>query len=302
MRLSLCSLAVTGVVSIAAAGSAPRPVAQIPTGTAPCGAAAGFGSVWIANDAAGTLARINPRTNRVARRVRVKRGACSVAVGAGAVWVVNYRQSALLRVDPRTGRVRKLNVDSVPFDVLVAFGRIWVTGWEAGRLDEIDPRTFRVVRRLDVGPRPAGLAAAAGGVWIGFGRDATAIARVDPVSGAVERFPVGERAPGWFAAGTRDFWIQAGGGDVVHFDPVQRRVLARLQVGRTLAQGAAAPDGTIWMPDKEQSVVYRIDPAKERVIDSFPAGAGAYVALRAYGAMWVTSYASNDVWRFRPGR
>ena len=37
-----------------------------------------------------------------------------------------------------------------------------------------------------------------------------------------------------------------------------------------------------------------------RVVDVFGAGPGAYVATRAFGSMWVTSYAGTDVWRFRP--
>jgi hypothetical protein len=52
------------------------------------------------------------------------------------------------------------------------------------------------------------------------------------------------------------------------------------------------------VPDKEQSIVYRVDPVSERVVDSFPAGPGAFLALRAHGSMWVTSYAGDDVWRF----
>lgn len=299
-QLALAALVCTG--STASAGPSPKLLATISTGSAPCGAAAAFGSVWIANDNSGTLARVSPRTNRVTRRVRVERGACSIAIGAGAIWVTNYHENAVFRVDSRNSRVRKVRVDAVPFDVLVAFGRIWVTAWRSGKLDEIDPRTLRVVRRLDVGPYPTGLAARAGALWVGFGREATEIARVDPASRTIERIPVGDRSPSWFAAGTRDLWIQANEGDVLHFDPVTRRVLARLQVGRTLVLGAAAPDGTIWMPDKEQSVVYRIDPAKERVVDSFAAGPGAFTALRAFGSMWITSYAGSDVWRFRPGR
>jgi hypothetical protein len=53
------------------------------------------------------------------------------------------------------------------------------------------------------------------------------------------------------------------------------------------------------MPDKELGVVYRVDPVRQRVVDSFPAGPGAYLALRAFGSMWVLSYAGNDVRRFR---
>jgi streptogramin lyase len=123
---------------------------------------------------------------------------------------------------------------------------------------------------------------------------------VNPRTFQVDQISVGAPGPRTFVAGTRDLWIQAGTGDLLHFDPVTRRVLAHLEVGRTLAQGATARDGTIWIPDKEQNLVYRVDPAKQRVIDSFPAGRGAYVTLRAYGSMWVTSYAGTDVRRFRP--
>jgi len=296
----IVALTTAALLSLAAGGSSgPIPVATIRTGPGPCGAVAAFGSVWVANDS-GSLVRIDPRKNRVIRRLRVGRGSCSIAAGAGALWIANYRQDALIRVQPRSGRVRRIRVGAAPFDALVAFGRIWVTGWEDGTLAEIDPRRLRVVRRLEVGPRPTGLIALGGAVWVGFGREATAIARVTPATGEVERVPVGERAPSWFVSGTTDLWIQANDGDLLHVDPATRRVQARLRVGRTLAQGATAPDGTIWIPDKEQSLVYRIDPKHERILDSFRAGPGAYVALRDYSSMWVTSYAGSDVRRFRP--
>ena len=276
----------------------PRLTATIPAGTGPCGAAAGYGAVWVAADGSGMLARIDPRTSRVTRRIRLAPGACSVAAGAGAVWVVNYKTGSLARIDPHTLRVRTVRAGAVPLDVLVAAGRLWVTTWEDGTLVELDPVTLAVTRRIDIGARPSGLAARRGAVWVGFGRDATAIVRVDPGTGEVTRYSVEAERPGWFAAGTTDLWITAADTDVLHVDPATGNVLARLHVGRTLAQGAAAPDGTIWVPDKEQNVVYRIDPARERVVDSFPAGPGAYLALRAFGSMWVLSYAGADVRRF----
>jgi streptogramin lyase len=292
-------LAAASLAFVAITGGSPQPVlvSTITTGHAPCGAVSAFGSVWVANDG-GTLVRIDPKRNRVARRIRVGAGACSLAASRSALWIANYKRG-LTRVTPR-GRVKTIDVGSTPFDVLVAYGRVWVTAWEAGQLAVVEPRTLRVVRRINVGPRPVGLAARSGGVWVGFGRDATSIARVDPRTLGVDRINVGVRAPGWFVAGTKDLWIQANDGDLVRFDPVARRVLAHLEVGGTLAQGALAPDGTIWMPDKERSVVYRVDPTRQRVVDSFPAGPGAYIALRAYRSMWVTSYAGKDVRRFRP--
>jgi hypothetical protein len=53
------------------------------------------------------------------------------------------------------------------------------------------------------------------------------------------------------------------------------------------------------VPDKEIDTIFRIDPATGRVVDAFAGGDGAYNAVRAFGSMWVTSYAGSDVWRFK---
>ena len=297
MRLLLAGLAAALVGVPAGSFREPALTATIPTGTHPCGIVSAFGSVWVANDG-GTLVRIDPRTNRVRKRIRVGAGACFLAADARALWIANYK-SGLVRVTPR-GRVQRIAVGATPDSVLVAYGRVWVTTWGAAKLAVVDPRTLKVLRRINVGSKPAGLAARNGAVWVGFSRDATSIARVSPGTYRVDRIDVGVPEPRGFVAGTKDLWIQANTGDLVQFDPVARRVLAHLEVGRTLAQGAVAPDGTIWVPDKEQNLVYRVDPGRRRVVDSFPAGPGAYVTLRAYGSMWVTSYAGRDVRRFRP--
>jgi streptogramin lyase len=291
-------LALIGLLALVTGGASPHVVARIQTGASPGGAVSAFGAVWVANDRSGTLARIDPSKNRVTRRVRLRPGLFSVARGFGALWAVNYERDSLARIEPASGRIRTVRVGAVPFDVLAAFGRVWVTAWQAGTLVEVDPRSMRVVRRIRVGPRPTGLRAAGGAIWVGFGRSATAITRIDPRTRAIERVRVGVRAPSWFVAGTHDLWIQAADNTLVRVDPSTRRVRARLSFGRTLAQGALAPDGTIWVPDKEQSVVYRIEPASGRLVDSFAAGPGAFFALRAHGSMWVTSYAGDDVWRF----
>ena len=297
MRLLLAGLAAALVGVPAGSFREPALTATIPTGTHPCGIVSAFGSVWVANDG-GTLVRIDPRTNRVRKRIRVGAGACFLAADARALWIANYK-SGLVRVTPR-GRVQRIAVGATPDSVLVAYGRVWVTTWGAAKLAVVDPRTLKVLRRINVGSKPAGLAARNGAVWVGFSRDATSIARVSPGTYRVDRIDVGVPEPRGFVAGTKDLWIQANTGDLVQFDPVARRVLAHLEVGRTLAQGAVAPDGTIWVPDKEQNIVYRVDPSRRLVVDSFPAGPGAYVTLHAYKSMWVTSYAGRDVRRFRP--
>src|SRR5262245_46807806 len=281
------------------AGASPPVTARIGTGEHPCGIAAGFGSVWVANDGSGTLARVDPKTNRVTRRVRVGRGACSVATGSGFVWLTNYRTASVVRVSPRTLAVRRVRIGAEPFDVVVAGGHVWATAWADGALVEVEPRSLHVLRRLDLGGYPAGLAARAGSLWVGFGRTATSVARVELVSGEVRRVPVGVQTPAWFSAGTRDFWISADDNALVRLDPKSERVLETVRFGRTLGHPASGGDGSVWVPDKEIDRVFRVDPDSGSVLNSFAGGDGAFEALRAFGSMWVTSYAGSDVWRYR---
>jgi YVTN family beta-propeller protein len=255
--------------------------------------------VWVASDGGGSLARIDPKTNRVTRRVSVGSGACEVATGFGAVWVTNYRTASLLRVDLRTYRFRRVRVGDTPFDVVAAAGRVWTTAWGDGTLVEIDPATTRVVRRIPVGAYPTSLLFHGGSLWIGFGRGATDVAKVDPVSGQVSRIPVGVVAPSHFVATGGAIWLTNDGDALVRLDASTGKVLGTTHFGRTLVQPAVAPDGRIWVPDKELDRIFRVDAGSGRVVDSFAGGNGAYTALRAFGSMWITSYAGADVWRFR---
>ena len=280
--------------------AAPHPVAKVATGAHPCGAVAAAGAVWVANDAGGTVARIDPRTNRVTRRISVGRGVCEVAAGFGALWVASYETGALLRVDLRTYRVRRIRVGDSPFDVIVAAGRVWTTVWGAGVVAEVDPVKARVVRRIAVGAYPTGLLYRDGSLWVGFGREATEVARVDAASGRVSRVPVGVKAPSHFLATASAIWVVNDGDTIVRLDPKTGAILGTTEFGRTLVQPAAALDGTIWVPDKEVDRIFRVDPATGRVLDSFPGSDGAFTALRSFGSMWVTGYAGTQIWRFGP--
>src|SRR5262245_64307528 len=98
MRILLAFVAAALLTVPAGASPQPALLATISTGQHPCGAVAAFGSVWVANDA-GTLVRIDPRTNRVRKRIRVGAGACFLAAGAKALWIANYK-GGLVRVTP----------------------------------------------------------------------------------------------------------------------------------------------------------------------------------------------------------
>jgi streptogramin lyase len=78
-----------------------------------------------------------------------------------------------------------------------------------------------------------------------------------------------------------------------------------IQLGGTpaeagLARSAIGDGATIWVTNKERSLVHRIDPGSGNVVDSFPAGPGALAQERFAGAVWITSFAGSDVRRYVP--
>jgi DNA-binding beta-propeller fold protein YncE len=295
MRLLLAAL-----LPLAFASSDPALLTRIPTPAAPCGVGSGYGAVWVATDGGGTVSRVDPTSNRVTRSIRVGRSACTLAVGAGAVWTVRYRANEVVRIDPKPARVQRLKVGRVPSDVLVAAGSLWVTSWDDRTLARIDPRKLRITGVVTLPARPLGLLFLDGSLWVGSGKDSTEVFRVDPTTLDVVRVPVHATAPGWFVAGASDVWVVTSQDSVVRIDPTTNRVVATLPVQGVPVEGATAPDGLLWIPSKQANTITRIDPVDNRIVSVLPAGPGAYVVHRAFGSMWVTSYAGADVRRYRP--
>jgi streptogramin lyase len=284
------------MLATGASAASPSPVARVAVGRAPCGAVAAFGALWVAVDGAGTLVRVDPTRNRVLRTIRIGPTVCSLVAGRGALWITRYRPGQLVRVDPRTGSVRRLAVGGEPFDVALA-GDLWITSFSDGTLVRVDPLTIHVVRRVDLGGNPAGLALCAGRLWVGGGRDDSWLTAVDPATGDARRIDVGVEAPSWPTCVHGALWVTTPD-SVLHVDPATGAVVARVVIGGTPARVLAAPDGTVWVTDKEQNRIVRVDPARNAVLDELPAGRGAFDVVSIGGTVWVTSYAGDDVWRF----
>jgi streptogramin lyase len=292
------------VIAGAAAASSPSPqvVTKIVTGPNPCGVAAGFGSLWVANDGSGTLVRIDAKRNRITRRIHVAKGICPVAIAGGAVWVASYRTDTVYRVNPRNGRIlSRGRVSHWPQHFAVDAGSVWLSIYEHGLILRFDARNGRMTTAYKVGGNPSGLAFAGGELWVSFGRGTT-LGRVDRASGRVTRFELGHRAPTFLSAIAGELWTTTPGGQALRFDPATGRVLASFSIAGTPADVRRGPDGAVWVAEKERDTVTRIDPSANRILDVTPAGNGAFSIAVAAGHTWITSYAGNDIWRFRADR
>ena len=304
MRTRLVLLALAALLAPTARGGAPVPPVPVQslvveTGSAPCGAAVRAGSLWVGVYETGTLLRLDDQSGRIETRVRTGSFPCRVAVGPKAVWVTRDRVGEVVRISLGSGLRERVRVGAGAFDVLLAGGSAWATSFDAGTVARIDPTKSVVSRVFRDGGSPAGLAACGGLVWVGHGRDATWLTSIDPRTNRMRRVSVAAKSPGWPYCIHGEVWVTTPD-SVLRLHARTGRVLSGLRLGETLAHAAAAPDGLIWVTDKQHSVVHRVDPTGRRVVDSFPSGPGAFAIVRAGDAMWITSFAGADIRRYEP--
>lgn len=302
MRLALLLPALPVVAATAIAGSNPPPVEThvVATGEAPCGVVAARDSgLWVGVYGAGTVLRIDPGSGKVTTTVRVGRWACRVVMGPAAVWVTRDQAGEIVRISRGSGRLVRMKVGVGAFDVVLARGSAWATSFEIGTIARIDAATTKLKRVYKDGPSPAGITSCRGRVWVGHGREATWLTSIDPSTNRMRRVDVGTKAPGWPRCVRGELWV-TDPNSVLRLDARSGVVLGRLRLGGTPAEAAAGPDGLVWVTDKERSLVHRVDPKRFELVDSFPAGPGAYSLARAGDAMWITSFAGADIRRYSP--
>src|SRR6266480_1248520 len=160
------------LVAAAALGASgtPEVVARIATGAGACSEVGGFGYVWVGNNGAGTLSRIDPATNKVTATIGVGHGPCGVAIGAGSVWVDGYSSESVIRVNPATLKiVKRIHLPDSIWDVTYGAGAVWATESTNGYVDRISPKRNKLRKRIRIPGfvGPANLRYGAGAVWVG---------------------------------------------------------------------------------------------------------------------------------------
>jgi YVTN family beta-propeller protein len=292
--VALCALAIAGV-----AGAQPQVAAVIKTGSQPCAAVEGFGSVWVANYGSDTVSRIDPTTNQVIGEVAVGHQPCGLAVGAGSVWVDGFGTGRIERIDPGTMTVVRRLRSAAPYDVTFAFGSVWSTDYGFGTVSRFSPARNTRVKRFPAGFGPAGLAATSRYVWVGSATE-NRLYRIDPRKNKIRSFRVPIAKPAWLASNANTVWAaSAPDGMVARVNGTTGKTIARIQVGASAADGTVASDGTVWIPLQAQDTVAVIDPATNTVVARISVGRGPFVVNQAAGDMWAGSFLGADVWRIR---
>lgn len=129
----------------------------------------------------------------VATGVAAPDGEMNVVAGAGSVWLASEAKGVIARVDPGRNRViGSITVDPGSNYLAFGFGSLWAVSGARDTIQQIDPDTNAVVRRTPLGRQPGFLAAGAGGVWVQEQGEGTVV-RIDPDTGeATGRIKVDE--------------------------------------------------------------------------------------------------------------
>jgi serine/threonine protein kinase len=88
--------------------------------------ATGLGAVWVADGEVEAVLRVDPREEGISRRYDVRGGPLGVAVGADTVWAAG-EAGTVARIDPRTNEVSAVPVGGTPRTVDVGAGAVWVS-------------------------------------------------------------------------------------------------------------------------------------------------------------------------------
>ena len=142
-----------------------RTVATVALPQPPSGLAADGRAVWATSAQGGLLSKVDPVTNTVSQTLLVGNGPTGVALGDGAVWVANGPDKTVSRVDA-SGEITKINVSGMPETLAFGDETLWVASSFSGTLTAIDVKNEEVVRKIEVGSDPGGLALEGGRVWM----------------------------------------------------------------------------------------------------------------------------------------
>ena len=264
-----------------------------------------------------TVARIDPRTNKVSAVIPVGASPVLAAAGGHSVWVYNHTGSTISEIDARTNRVRK-TTPNLPFPVEVsrfagpvlaanASGAWFVTGGFDGDQDHslltrIPAAGTKRTYRLDVAP--TGVAASESAVWVvGRGANDYEVLRIDPATGRVNArtyFPSSSPVKS-IAFGYGTVWVVDS--DHATLYKIDARTAKR--TGRLVLGGSRAsrPEimlrgGDIWIRlAGSPATGVSVDPRFLDVEPSYPTPTESGEDRGDLGALWWYSWESGSLFR-----
>lgn len=219
--------------------------------------AIGGNTAWVACKERSRVVRVDLARHRITRSVRLEGPAIAVALGYHSVWALDTL-STLYRLDPRTARVTKrIRLQAAgPYNIWIGAGSVWVAEDRAASLVRVSPAKNKVVARIRVGDGPADVAFAGTSAWVMDHRDRT-LFRIDTATNRATRLATigieGDAAPERFVLFGGSLWITGRGVPLLQVDPATGQIRRSIDLHGT-GIDIVAVAGALWVPVRTAAV------------------------------------------------
>lgn len=273
--------------------------------------------VWISNGPKNSVARIDPKANKIVEMITVGARPCSgLAAGFGSLWVPNCGErgkpgeppptssQSVSRVDLKSGKVvatLPLTIGHSEGGLATGAGSVWMMIDARGTMVRIDPATNKVVAEIYVAPGSFAVAFGEGAVWV-TSTEKNLVTRVNPHTNLIEETITVGPQPRFLAVGEGSVWtINQGDGSISRVDAKTNKVVATIAAGIPGGGGEiAVGEGSVWATSFEYPIT-RIDPSTNKVAQQFYGEGGDAIRV-GHGSVWLSNLRAANVWRIDPKR
>ena len=269
-------------------------------------------SAWVACKEQARVERVDLTRKLASANVPLSSSAIAVANGLGSIWALDA-SSTLSRIDPRTARITKrIRLDaSAPYNIWIGAGSAWVADDQGARVLRVSPSTNKVVARIPVGDGPADMVFAGRTAWVVDHRDNT-LFRIDTKTNAPTRVGAlqGQNmaAERMVLAGG-SIWVTGRGVGLLQVDPATGATRRSLGIGGTGIDIVSAA-GALWIPVRTAAVDQRGFPTMTAVRRVTTGGAVSTAATArgrvdvhglttGAGAVWLADNTAGFLYRLR---
>jgi hypothetical protein len=272
-------------------------------------------TAWVACKTQSRVVRVNTRTGKTTKSVRLRAQAIAVTSGFGSIWALDSG-GTLYRLKT-SGKVAKriaLNV-AAAYNIWIGGGSVWVAADQEASVVRVSPSSNRVVARIEAGDGPASMAFDGGSGWVVNHRDTT-IDRIDLAtnrSGLLTTLGgVNDRAPERMTFALGSLWVTGRGTDLLKVNPATGAIEQSIEIGASGIDLVAIGDD-IWVPTRSDAV----DPTGFPTMDalkrvSMTTGAVTTVTrpttrldvhglAAAGGAVWIADNRKGRLYRIAAG-
>ncbi len=248
-------------------GKTGKSAAVLPKVAKPCaGMASGFGSLWVASCAEGSLIRFDTKTLKETARFATGTGTAPRAIAAStdSIWLLTDDKTTLSRIDPdQNAVVGELRVPAGCRSLVFGETALWLACPAENKVLRMDPATNLVTNLIEVSSGPQALAVGEGSIWV-LCRKEGKVDRIDPKTNKVTKsIELGvPGAEGAIAVGEGSVWVTMTGFPITRISPTaEKEAVVQQFVGKGGGAITTSP-AAVWLSNVAEGTVWKIDPKR----------------------------------------